>query len=119
VDLVRDILDKPVVDANGHPMGRVDGIVLEHLDGEPPRAAAIEIGPIVLGERLHPTIGRWIAAIEHAFGLPGDRRLRIPFAEVSRITNERRLKIPLTFDKTQAAVVEKRLQRWISKLPGA
>ena len=33
MDLVRDLLDKLVVDRNGREMGRVDGIVLDHRDG--------------------------------------------------------------------------------------
>jgi sporulation protein YlmC with PRC-barrel domain len=58
MDLVRDLLDQPVVDRNGRPMGRVDGIVLDLRADAPPRVVSIAIGPAVLGERLHRAIGR-------------------------------------------------------------
>jgi len=69
MDLVRDVLDKRVVDRNGREMGRVDRIVLELRDGQPPRVAAFEIGPSALATRVHPRLGRWVEALEHAVGL--------------------------------------------------
>jgi sporulation protein YlmC with PRC-barrel domain len=63
VDVVRDLLDKAVVDRNGREMGRVDGIVLEQEAGQPPRLAAILIGPAALGSRLHPALGRLATAV--------------------------------------------------------
>ena len=35
--LVRDLLDKRVVDRDGVPVGRVDGLLMEVREGEPPR----------------------------------------------------------------------------------
>jgi sporulation protein YlmC with PRC-barrel domain len=37
MDLVRDLLDKKVVDRNGREMGRVDGIVISIRAGAAPR----------------------------------------------------------------------------------
>ena len=69
MDLVRDLLDKKVVDRNGREMGRVDRIVLDVREGAPPRVAAFEIGPSALAARLGARLGRWAAAIEHGFQL--------------------------------------------------
>ena len=52
--LVRDILDKGIVDRQGREMGRADSVVLA-LGRGAPRVARIEVGPAVLAERLWPT----------------------------------------------------------------
>ena len=57
MDVVRDVLDKSVVDRNGREMGRVDGILLDVEPDQPLRLAAIVIGPAALGDRLHPRLG--------------------------------------------------------------
>lgn len=48
MDLVRDMLDKKVVDRNGRDMGRVDSIILRIDGGEAPSVLALELGPAVL-----------------------------------------------------------------------
>jgi len=117
VNLVCDLLDTPVVDRNGREMGRVDGIVLEQREGMPPRVAAIEIGPRVLGERLHPAVGRWIAALEQAFGVADGRPVRVALSEVLDIGAD--VKVDVAIGETAAGAVEQRLRAWIGKLPGA
>lgn len=117
MDLACDVLDKRVVDRNGHEMGRVDGIALEQRHGKPPRVSALLIGPSVLGHRLSPRLGRWVAAIERAFGLDGDRPTRIEFKQV--LDSDRQIKVNLAFDDTSAAVVERTLRRWIVTLTGS
>lgn len=54
MDLVRDILDRAVVDRQGREIGRADSVVLT-LGGGAPRVARIEVGPAVLVERMWPT----------------------------------------------------------------
>jgi len=117
VDLVRDVLDKAVVDRNGREMGRVDGIVLEECQGEPPRLSAILIGPAALGFRLHPAIGRWVTALEYAFGLPDGRPVRIDAGDISEI--DRHVKTDVAISETAADAVEQRLRRWVAKIPGS
>ena len=117
MDLVRDLLDKLVIDRNGREMGRVDGLVIEHRDGLPPRLSALEIGPSVLGYRLHPIVGRWLAGLEQACGVAGGRPVRIPFSDVMEIATD--VKVDLAIGDTGAGNVEQRLRAWIGKLPGA
>lgn len=115
--LVRDVLDKRVVDRNGREMGRVDGIVLEARGGAGPRVSAIEIGPAVLAHRIAPLLGRWVSAIEHAFGVDEGRPLRIPFTDILDIADD--VKVDRAVGETSAATVERRLRRWIGRIPGA
>ena len=60
MNLTRDILDQQVVDRAGQRLGKVDGVILELRDGEPPRVAAIEIGPVTLTRRIHPRLAEWL-----------------------------------------------------------
>jgi sporulation protein YlmC with PRC-barrel domain len=117
MELVRDLLDKLVIDRNGREMGRVDGIVIECGDGIPPRVSAVEIGPSVLGYRLHPAIGRLLAGLEHAFGVAHGRPVRIPFSDVTEIATD--VKVDLAIGETAVGNVEQALRGWIGKLPGA
>jgi hypothetical protein len=114
MDLIRDLLDKKLVDRNHREMGRVDRIVVEIRDGAPPRVAALEVGPAVLAHRLHPILGRWVAALEFAFGVEQGRPLRISFGEVLDLHDH--VKVDLAFGETAAATVEQRLRRWVSLL---
>jgi len=83
MDLVRDLLDKKVVDRHGREMGRVDRLVLELRDDAPPRVTAIELGPAVLADRVRPIFGRWMRGLEVALGIDQGRPLRIPFGDMS------------------------------------
>jgi sporulation protein YlmC with PRC-barrel domain len=82
VDLVRDLLDKRLVDRNGREMGRVDRIMLQVRAGAPPRVAMLEVGPSVLASRLHPVLGRVVAALEYACGVHEGRPVRVAFHDV-------------------------------------
>jgi sporulation protein YlmC with PRC-barrel domain len=116
VDLVRDVLDKLVLDRNGRTLGRVDGIALETHDGRPPTVDAIEIGPSVLGDRLHPTLGRCASALEVALGVAEGRPVRIPFGTVLQVTSV--VKVDVAISDTAAGTVENWLRTWIARLPG-
>jgi hypothetical protein len=60
MDLLRDVLDKQLVDRNGVKMGKVDGIVAEIRGGGPPRVVAVEVGSIVMARRLGRRPQGWI-----------------------------------------------------------
>ena len=115
MDLVRDLLDKKVVDRNGREMGRVDALVAHVRQRTPPRVVALEIGPAVLAYRVRPLLGRWVAALEHALGVDPGRPLRIDFRHVLNVHDH--VKVDLAFGETSAATVEQRLRRWVSAIP--
>jgi hypothetical protein len=117
MDLVRDVLDRTLVDRHGCEMGRVDSIILEVRDDGPPVVVAFEVGPAVLARRLHPVFGRWMAALEIALDVGAGRPLRIPFAAV--ITIHDHIKVDLAFGETAAATVEQRLRAVVGAIPGS
>src|SRR5256885_13988351 len=85
--LVRDVLDKQLVDRDGVPCGKVDGIVLELTGGGPPRVAALECGPTILARRIGQGPARlvaWLARIGPRRGEP----YRIPWRRILKIARE-------------------------------
>src|SRR3954468_15062057 len=115
MDLVRDMLDKKVVDRNGREMGRVDSIILRVDAAAPPSVLAFELGPAVLAARVRPLWGRWVAALEHGFGGDEGRPVRIPFTDILHVHNH--IKIDVAFGETPAATIEQCLRRWIAAIP--
>ncbi|MBZ9846932.1 hypothetical protein LB565_02890 [Mesorhizobium sp. CA14] len=74
MQLLRDILDKQVVDREQVKIGKVDGLVAELRPGKPPRLVAVELGSIALARRLGAQPGRWAAQL--AAKLSGKRQAR-------------------------------------------
>lgn len=116
MDVVRDVLDKSVVDRNGREMGRVDAILMEHGDG-PPRITGLLIGPTALASRLHPSLGRLMHALERSVRVDRDRPTTIGVEDVDDVGRKIRLRI--TIGETAAAAFEQLTRRWIVKLPGS
>jgi sporulation protein YlmC with PRC-barrel domain len=117
MDLIRDLLDNPVVDRHGREMGRVDSVILELRDGEPPRVAAIELGAAVLAARVRPLFGRWMGALEHAFGVGDGIPVRIPYGAVLTIADH--ITVDRAAGESGATAIEERLRAWISAIPGS
>jgi len=117
IELIRDMLDKAVVDRHGREMGRVDSIVIALRPNRPPEVTAIEIGPAVLAYRVRPVLGRLMSAVEHALGIDEGRPLRIRFGDILGIHNH--IKVDRAFGETVAATLERRLRAWVGALPGS
>jgi hypothetical protein len=111
MDLVRDVLDKLVTDRNGREMGRVDGVVLEAADGRPPVVVAIEMGPSVVGYRLHPVCGRLAEAAEHVLGIDEGRPCRIAFEDITEFGIT--LRTASAVGSTTAAAAETWARKWL------
>jgi hypothetical protein len=116
IRLIHDVLDSQLVDRTQQKMGRVDGLVLEIRDGEPPRVAELLIGGSVLADR----IGGWMVALVRA----GSRLLRIE-PEVTRIPFERVRVIDgcMELDLEAASTNALRTERWLDdhvvcRIPG-
>ena len=117
IELIHDVLDKPVVDRHGRDMGRVDSIVIALRPNGPPQFTAIEIGPAVLAYRVRPVLGRLISAVEHALGIDQGRPLRIGFGDILSIHTH--IKVDRAFGETVAATLEHRLRAWVAAVPGS
>jgi hypothetical protein len=104
LDLVRDVLDKQLLDAEDRPFGKVDGIVLELRDGEPPRVKALEVGAAVRLARLPRRIARWSRPLirrAHATRIPTESVVSLP----------KDIKVDIDATKTSAW----RIERWLAK----
>jgi sporulation protein YlmC with PRC-barrel domain len=115
VDLVRDLLDKRLVDRNGREMGRVDRIMLQVRAGAPPRVAMLEVGPSVLASRLHPVLGRVVAALEYACGVHEGRPVRVAFHDVIDVHDH--VRVDVAVGETGAGTIEHRLRRLVRAVP--
>lgn len=117
MDVMRDVLDKPVFDRDGRPLGRVDGLTITIGGGEPPQLTSVLIGPIALADRIGPVFACWMAKFERALGLPKDRPVSLPFGRFE--ADDMRLVADVAGSATSALVVEQRLQRWLAWIPGS
>jgi hypothetical protein len=97
-------------------MGRVDGMTIEQRDGAAPCVIALDIGPAVLGHRLHPVVGRIVEAVEYVCGVDRGRPTRIPIEDVTAVGRE--ITVAIDIGDTAAGVVEQRMRAWLRRLPG-
>lgn len=117
MNLTRDILDQQVVDSRGQRLGKVDGVILELRQGEPPRIAAIEIGPVTLARRMHPRFAAWLERWLRAHGPRSDGTLRVPWSKVKAIGVD--LRVDLVAEGTAARAWEEWLRdRIVRRIPG-
>ncbi|MFN2634065.1 MAG: hypothetical protein ABR610_11675 [Thermoanaerobaculia bacterium] len=118
VHLVRDILDKQLVDRDRRLMGKADGIVLRMRGSGPPEVVAIEAGPGVLADRLHPGLGRRLCAALERLGKDIGQPLRIPFAKILHRGLD--LQIDTDARRTSAYAAERWLkERVVRQFPGS
>lgn len=118
MDVIRDVLDNQLVDRNQRKMGKVDGIVMECKDGQPPRLASIEVGLPTLARRLHPRLERWVAALESKWGAKQGESFRIPWSKVRDVGID--VEVDLEAEATPALGYEQWLRdHVIERIPGA
>lgn len=108
LELARDLLDKQAVDREETKMGRIDGLVLELREGQPPRVDHFELGSSTLARRLHPRIECWVDALRRRIGVQKTGRFRVPWSAVQEITSYH-VKLDLEALKTPAFAWE----RWL------
>ena len=112
--LIRDLLDKQLIDRDGREAGKVDGIVLEMREGRL-CVVFLEIGWPALVRRLGESPRRWI---ERRLGRWEWARIyRLPWARVR--TTGRDVKIDLDAEDSTVLTAEQWLrEQVISRIPG-
>lgn len=118
IHLVRDLLDKKLVDRDERPIGRVDGIVLELRHHKPPLVTAMEIGPLTLARRM-PRWLRWPATAAAGLlrSLTGPP-IRIPLERFLDLGVD--IKLDVSADDPHVLEFERWLRRHIvERIPGA
>ena len=119
MELLRDILDKQIIDRDETFLGRVDGVVLEIRDHEPPRIDHLELGFPVLARRLGTRAERFVNTIREKWSIRSEGRYSIPWPLVGEI-NEHHVKVDVVAKETPAFAWENWLRKHIvSKLPGS
>ncbi len=119
MDLIRDILDKQLVDRRETKIGKVDGLVAELREGEPPRVAFIEVGSVALARRLGPRLAQLVSRLCARLGGEAHREpYRIAWQKVRDIGVD----IELDLEVHETTVFD--WQDWlrdhvIGKIPGA
>lgn len=119
--LVRDVLDKQIVDRKQVKMGKVDGLVIALQDGEAPRVACLEIGAVALARRLGSRIGRWASHLGERLGGAQHREpYRVPWTKVRDVRTEGDIDLDLSVEETPVF----NWQAWlrdhvITRIPGA
>jgi hypothetical protein len=116
--LTRDVLDSQLIDREGRPCGKADGVVLHLAESGPPRVVALEVGALTLARRVHPRLERWVARWERRLGPAAPHAYRIPWSRVRRVTRKE-----IGVDLDAAATPLWSLERWlvervIARLPG-
>ncbi|HUQ47680.1 MAG TPA: hypothetical protein VM053_05470 [Gemmatimonadaceae bacterium] len=116
--VVRDLLDKKLIDSGNTQMGRVDGIVLEFPQGGQPRLVRVEIG----GEILAIRVARWLIRptrwLRQHFGPKRAARVKIEWRHVKRMGRDIHLDIAAA--ETDALAWERWLSdRIVSRIPGS
>jgi hypothetical protein len=115
MDLIRDCLDKTLVDRNGRPMGRVDGIILVLEPGRQIRVAYIELGVNTLAHRISTRLGKLVSRINKR---PLADRYRIPWGKLRVGVNK--VTADVEAESTPALTIELWLRKKIiSRIPGA
>jgi hypothetical protein len=84
MELVRDVLDKQIHDAQDCKIGKVDGIVIILRKGRAPRIVALELGIVTVASRIHRGLGDLVARIEQRLGITKSEPVRILFEHVTK-----------------------------------
>jgi len=118
IDLIRDVLDKLLVDRHQLPLGRVDGIVLVVTsDKSQPRVAQLETGMLTRMRRLSPFVARRLQHLTHRLGFRWKRPVRLPWSAVQSLSRE--LQLDLSGENSRLLSNERWVCRHIIKrIPG-
>lgn len=116
--LVRDVLDRQLVDRNLERIGKVDGLVLEVRPGEPPRVVYLEVGTSTLARRINRRLGAWVAARLRKRSRHGREATRVAWSLVRGIDTEVHVDVSASESPTFA------VERWLGehivrRIPGA
>jgi sporulation protein YlmC with PRC-barrel domain len=116
--LVRDVLDKQLLDCKGEPMGRVDGLVMHDGRSSQPRITHIEVGGAAPWERVHPALARLAIRLARLWGPKRREHVRIPWSHVETVGRD--ITLDVTAKETGAIDWEIWLARHvIERIPGS
>jgi sporulation protein YlmC with PRC-barrel domain len=115
--LVREVLDKKLIDSEDEAMGRVDGLLMQLSEKSQPRITHIVIGGPTLWARVHPALAHLARRLGRMWGPKRTEPVRIPWSHV--VTAGKNIKLDLEAKDTGAIAWEIWLARHIiERIPG-
>jgi sporulation protein YlmC with PRC-barrel domain len=93
VHLVRDVLDKKLIDREKCEMGRVSGLLMQVGEKSQPRITHILIGGPALWMRIHPAFGRISKRLARMWGPKRDEPVKIPWSRVETVGKDVKLDV--------------------------
>jgi hypothetical protein len=102
--LVRDALDKKLIDPNHDPVGRVDDVILAVPSEGQPWVVGFQCGPVVRARRVGRRTQRVTAAIARRCGCERGKPMRVDWPHVLRAGLE--IMVDLFADQTPALAAE-------------
>ena len=93
MDLVRDVLDKKLMDREDCDMGRVSGLVMHVGEKTQPRVTHILIGGSTLWMRVHPSLARLSDWLGQKWGPKRRDAVRIPWSRVQTVGKDVKLDV--------------------------
>ena len=93
MDLIRDVLDKKLIDKEDCPMGRASGLVIQFGENTQPHITHIVIGGRSLWERVHPALGKLSEKLSRVWGPKRNEPVRIPWTRVKTIGKDIKLDV--------------------------
>jgi hypothetical protein len=118
MDLIREVLDKRLLDSDSVIVGRVDGLIMVVDGNAQPRVTELSSG----GPALFARLGRWAAALARFLaGIWGPKRrspVRIAWSDIDHFGRDVKLKISCR--ETQLTAWEDWIgEHIIMKIPGS
>ena len=111
VDLALTVLDRQLIDSQGHRCGRVDEIEIDWQPGRPARVSHLLIGQAAAAGRLPRPLRSLVRRVA------GDRIVRVRWSAVTQISHV--VKLSETSVELGLADGERRASRWLARIPGA
>jgi sporulation protein YlmC with PRC-barrel domain len=110
-ELLRDVLDHEIVDAEGTSCGTVDDIEIAISDDAEPSVKSLLVGPGAWGRRV-PALIELCARM-----LFGTQIVRVPWHEVAEVSETIRLKSMAS--ELGLGRIDRKVGKWLSHLPRA
>jgi sporulation protein YlmC with PRC-barrel domain len=115
--LVRDVMDKKLIDRKDRDMGRVDGLAMQVESSAQPRITHILVGGTTPWMRLSPVLARASAQLARLWGPKSADPVRIPWSRVKTVDKD--IKLDVTARETGAIDWEIWIARHIiERIPG-
>jgi hypothetical protein len=117
--VIRDLLDKQIVDRDEEQLGRVDGLIAEIPANGPPRITQLEIGFVPLARRIHRRFEGFAESWHKRFGVRRSARYHIEWSQILDV-NVHHVKVDVCVADTTAFDWERWLRKHVvEKIPGS